>query len=113
MRREGEVDAKAAARALRREALKKLTRAEWKALHARNMAIAPFLIDSNAAARRMLEEEGPSSIDPRSTPEWRAALARILDTHPLPESMLQAGVQDSMRKYTFPVPQYSSSSPQS
>jgi hypothetical protein len=61
-------------------------------------------------------EEDPNSIlrpedDPSRKPEWRAALARILDAHPLPESMLRAGVQDTMRKYIFPNKQFGSSSP--
>jgi hypothetical protein len=51
---EGKVDAKA----VRRAASKKLTELERRELHARNMAIAQFLIDSNEEARMM--ESGPN-----------------------------------------------------
>ncbi|KAL6637033.1 hypothetical protein ACP70R_024605 [Stipagrostis hirtigluma subsp. patula] len=108
---DGEAEAKASAtgsedeaeayRASYMAAFGKLTRAErWEQLE-RNKAIVEFLVDSINERQRLLKED-PARI-PRPE-ERQAALARVLDAHPLPETMRRAGVEDYMRKFTLPRP---------
>ncbi|KAL6909459.1 hypothetical protein ACP4OV_001740 [Aristida adscensionis] len=89
-------------------AFRKLTMAEKSAQRARIKAIACFTIDNRTERSRLLQEDPsrayrPEELPPASwSPEWKAALAQILDAHPVPEAMRQPEIESYYMRICLP-----------